>query len=48
MFGPGYDEQLFFQWQTNGTRVPVYPRELMEGAGVTYTFPDWSGPWDDQ
>jgi branched-chain amino acid transport system substrate-binding protein len=47
MFGPGYDEQLFFQFQVNGLRVPVYPRELMEEAGATYTFPDWPGPWDE-
>jgi len=47
MFGPGYDEQYFFQWQENGVRVPVYPRELKEKAGATYTFPPWEGPWDD-
>ena len=35
-----------FQWQ-NGVQVPVYPIELMEEAGASYTFPDWSGPWDD-
>jgi branched-chain amino acid transport system substrate-binding protein len=46
MYGPGYDEQYFFQWQTNGTKVPVYPRELKEKAGATYTYPPWSGPWD--
>ncbi|MEJ2241040.1 MAG: ABC transporter substrate-binding protein [Candidatus Bathyarchaeota archaeon] len=47
MYGPGYDEQYFFQYQENGTRVPVYPRELKEKAGATYKFPDWSGPWDN-
>ena len=47
MYGPGYDEQYFFQWQENGTRVPVYPRELKEKEGVTYAFPDWPGPWDN-
>lgn len=46
MFGPGYDEQLFFQWQKDGKRVPVYPMELIEEAGATYTYPEWSGPWD--
>ena len=46
MFGPGYDIQIWFQWQENGTGVPVYPRELKEETGATYTFPDWSGPWD--
>ena len=43
-------EDYFFvamlQWQ-NGVQVPVYPTELMEEAGATYTFPDWSGPWDE-
>jgi len=46
MFGPGYDEQYFFQWQ-DGVLVPVYPIWLMEEAGATYTFPDWAGPWDN-
>jgi hypothetical protein len=46
MFGPGYDEQYFFQWQ-DGVLVPVYPIWLMEEAGATYTFPDWPGPWDN-
>jgi branched-chain amino acid transport system substrate-binding protein len=35
-----------FQWQ-DGVQVPVYPIELMEEAGAIYTFPDWSGPWDN-
>jgi len=34
-----------FQWQ-DGELVPVYPIELMEEAGASYTFPDWPGPWD--
>ncbi len=40
-----YFFHAFFQWQ-DGVQVPVYPIELMEEAGATYTFPDWSGPWD--
>ena len=47
MYGPGYDEQYFFQWQENGTRALVYPRELKEKEGATYLFPDWPGPWDN-
>ena len=35
-----------FQWQSEGELAPIYPKQLMEEAGVTYTFPDWSGPWD--
>jgi branched-chain amino acid transport system substrate-binding protein len=35
-----------FQWQ-NGTQVPVYPKEILNEAGASYTFPDWHGPWDD-
>ena len=34
-----------FQWQ-DGEQIPVYPEEIMEEAGATYTFPDWPGPWD--
>ena len=37
---------LLIQWQ-NGTQVPVYPKELMEDAGAIYTYPHWSGPWDN-
>ena len=44
MYGSGYNEQYFFQWQADGTRVPMYPRELKEEAGATYTLPDWIGP----
>ena len=35
-----------FQWQEDGTLVPIHPKQLMEEAGATYIFPDWSGPWD--
>jgi branched-chain amino acid transport system substrate-binding protein len=34
-----------FQWQ-DGKMIPVYPVEIMEEAGASYTFPDWPGPWD--
>jgi branched-chain amino acid transport system substrate-binding protein len=44
--GPNYSFQTLFQWQ-DGVLVPVYPIELMDEPGATYTFPDWSGPWDD-
>ncbi len=46
MVGEGYTELLVFQWQEDGARVPVYPRNIMEKAGATYKFPDWPGPWD--
>ncbi|MGD9131479.1 MAG: ABC transporter substrate-binding protein [Candidatus Bathyarchaeota archaeon] len=48
IFGKGYGTQYCFQWQANETLVPVYPREVKEQEGVTYTFPEWPGPWDDQ
>jgi len=35
-----------FQWQEDGSLVPIYPKWLMEEANATITFPDWSGPWD--
>ena len=35
-----------FQWQ-DGVQMPVWPKFIMEEAGVTYTFPNWPGPWDD-
>ena len=38
---------LLFQWQ-NGKQLPVYPKKIMEQAGVTLTYPPWAGPWDDQ
>jgi branched-chain amino acid transport system substrate-binding protein len=37
---------LLFQWQ-DGERVPVYPKRIMEEAGASYTYPPWSGPWDN-
>jgi len=37
---------LLFQWQ-NGEMLPVYPKQVMEEAGVTLTYPAWSGPWDN-
>jgi branched-chain amino acid transport system substrate-binding protein len=48
--GPNRPEEeymlvLMFQWQ-NGSLMPVYPKDVMQEAGVTYTFPDWAGPWD--
>ena len=36
---------IYFQW-VDGEQVPVYPKKIMEEAGVTYTYPDWPGPWD--
>ncbi len=41
-----YTLVMYFQWQ-NGEMVPVYPKKIMEEAGASYTFPDWSGPWDN-
>jgi len=41
------DDAIVFQWQANGERVPIYPPEVVQDAGATYTFPDWPGPWDD-
>jgi branched-chain amino acid transport system substrate-binding protein len=35
-----------FQWQ-DGVQVPVDPLKIMQEAGASLTFPDWSGPWDD-
>ena len=37
---------MLFQWQ-NGEQVPMYPKSVKEEAGISYTFPDWPGPWDD-
>jgi branched-chain amino acid transport system substrate-binding protein len=42
----GHMRTMLFQWQ-NGTLVPVHPSWLREEAGVTLTFPDWPGPWDE-
>ena len=35
-----------FQWQEDGSFVPIFPKWLMEEAGATYTYPPWEGPWD--
>jgi len=45
---PNADYQIVigFQWQ-DGVQVPVDPRKIMEEAGATITFPDWTGPWDN-
>jgi len=40
-----YQAIIGFQWQ-DGKQVPVRPKEIMEEAEASYTFPDWSGPWD--
>ena len=40
-----YSIVMGFQWQ-DGVQVPVDPTKIMEEAGATLTFPDWSGPWD--
>ena len=44
--GRSKNDYPIFQWQGDGKRVPIWPTELMEDAGSTYTFPDWPGPWD--
>jgi len=41
-----YSIVMGFQWQ-DGVQVPMDPRKIMEEAGATLTFPDWSGPWDN-
>ncbi|MCJ7614880.1 ABC transporter substrate-binding protein [Candidatus Bathyarchaeota archaeon] len=46
LFKPEDMKGMMFQWQADGTRVPVYPKEIMDEAGATYTYPDWRGPWD--
>jgi len=43
----GYVSLMFGQWQ-NGVQVPICPKEIKEETGGTYTFPPWSGPWDEQ
>jgi len=45
-FSPEYIPYILFQWQ-NGELAPIHPKEIMEEAGASYTFPDWSGPWDN-
>ena len=37
---------IVFQWQ-DGKLVPVDPIKIMEEEGLTYTYPDWNGPWDN-
>ena len=41
----GYIE-TWFQWQKDGSLVPISPKWLMEEAGATITFPPWDGPWN--
>jgi len=41
-----YYMEMIFQWQ-DGELIPVYPEKIRLEAGASYTFPDWSGPWDD-
>ena len=43
-YGPIFS---LFQWQEDGSLIPIYPKWLMEEAGATLTFPDWPGPWDN-
>jgi len=38
---------VMFQWQEDKKLVPIYPRNIMEEAGATYTYPPWAGPWDN-
>jgi len=35
---------IYFQW-IDEKQVPVYPKKIMEEAGVTYKYPPWQGPW---
>jgi branched-chain amino acid transport system substrate-binding protein len=39
-----YQSIIGFQWQENKL-VPVFPKKIMEEAGASFMFPDWSGPW---
>ena len=41
-----YSLIMYFHWQ-NGEMVSGYPKNIMEEAGVYYTFPPWSDPWDN-
>jgi len=41
-----YQAIIGFQWQ-DSMQVPVRPKEILEEAGASYTFPDWPGPWDN-
>ena len=38
---------MMFQWQENGTKAIVFPKEIMEETGATYTYPPWLGPWEN-
>ena len=37
-----------YQWQEDGSLIPIYPKWLMEEANATITFPEWPGPWDEK
>jgi branched-chain amino acid transport system substrate-binding protein len=37
-----------FQWQANSTQVPVYPTQIVEEAGATFQYPNWTGPWSNK
>jgi len=37
---------IMYQWQAGGAMAIVYPKEIMEETGATYTYPDWPGAWD--
>ena len=43
--GEDYFMVCMFQWQNGGELAPVYPKEIKEEAGATYSYPDWPGPW---
>lgn len=36
---------MYFQYQANGTLVPVKPEAIMKEARATYQYPNWQGPW---
>jgi len=36
-----------FQWQEDGSLIPIFPKWLMEEANATLTYPPWPGPWDN-
>ena len=38
----------WFQWQKDGSLVPISPKWLMEEANASITLPEWSGPWDEK
>ena len=48
--GPNNPEEdylliMYFQFQENGTLVPVKPEAIMKEVGATYKYPPWQGPW---